>query len=130
MAVLNKYRGRHITTGEWLYGSLYNDGGEEYILPAYPGSAIDYEDFQVDPNTVGVFTEHLDSAGNEVYQGDILRFPAGFWPEMKGYVVFEDDALWVKSLRSDRNYTLKWFLAGGNNQTATVVIGNVHDKKV
>ena len=28
-----KFRGKHIETGEWLYGSHYDDGGEQYILP-------------------------------------------------------------------------------------------------
>ena len=47
----------------WLYGSLYDDDGEMYILPNFPGSAIDYEDYQVDPITVGEYLGRDDADG-------------------------------------------------------------------
>ena len=66
------FRGKDIETGKWLFGSHYDDGGEEYILPNYPGSAVDYEDYQVDPNTSGQFIGRNDGEGNRIYNGDII----------------------------------------------------------
>lgn len=68
-----KFRGRHITSGEWLYGSHYDDGGEEYILPNNVLDIDNYEMFQVDGNTVCQFTGIKDAHNRDIYEGDIVK---------------------------------------------------------
>jgi hypothetical protein len=72
-----KWRGKRIGKDEWLTGSLYNDGGEYYILPPFPGSAIDYEDYQVDQNTLGIWIGRKDKYGRQIYTGDLLQNEKG-----------------------------------------------------
>jgi len=76
MAVLRDYefRGKKIGTGEWLYGNLFNDGAEDYIIPKTLFGMDDLEDCQVDLNTIGEWTCLRDKEGTKVYEGDIVEY--------------------------------------------------------
>lgn len=107
-----KFRGRDITTGEWVYGSLVNNlwvYASNHSLAGKPvceiissGECYDYEDMQdkelnrtVHPDSVGQFTGH-QIKGADLYESDIVRIEEnldGVDPEdrMTWYVV-----TWIK----------------------------------
>jgi hypothetical protein len=87
-----KYRGKKVDTGEWLQGSLINnvfkksDTGKYccYIIPdddgfEYCGAdcwteiAEFFDDFEVIPETVGMWTQEKDMENTEIYLGDRLK---------------------------------------------------------
>ena len=67
------WRGKKLGKDEWLVGSLYDDGGELYIITLYPGSDHDYEDYQINPNTLGLYIGRNDKYRLPIYTGDLLQ---------------------------------------------------------
>lgn len=121
---INEYRGKHIITGEWLKGSLYNDGGEEYILPNIPGSALDYEDYQVNPNTVGQLTGVLDVKGNKIFKGDILKVTDIYEPQYCQVMWCEESAHFYVDYGRNEHVMLGFVT---RNSRTIEIVGNIYD---
>ena len=68
-----EFRGKSLTTHEWLFGSHFTDGSEDYIIPQNLMGINDYENYQVDQNTVGQFTGYGDANNVRIYEGDVLH---------------------------------------------------------
>lgn len=65
------YRGKCIGNGQWLIGTLIKAFGDFYI---YPSDAKDsYDNYQVDPATIGQYTGINDMYGNRIFEGDIIK---------------------------------------------------------
>lgn len=68
------FRGKRLDSGEWAYGSLVvrqkDDGSKKYFISGFEPFSKAAE---VQGETVGEFAGFLDTAGNAVFEGDIVK---------------------------------------------------------
>ena len=123
-----KYRGKEIETGEWKYGYYgYKELTDEHfiIIPefdTYTGRLPQYfNDYIVNPKTVGQYTGFKDEKGVDICEGDIDKYSQAqisFLEEEGGYCLTRFDEKGRVYSRTRINT---------HNQNLINVIGNIHD---
>jgi len=112
------FRGKHIDNGEWVYGwyCMYPFGRwpcKHAIIPSQDAVDGEHKFVEVDPGTVGQFTELSDKNGKKIFEGDIIR-----WDEKEWGKPFSEVITWDYGLFSLRKSDWKEFCE---------VVGNIHD---
>lgn len=119
------YRGKHKDTGNWVEGylsettfySVYDKFVSFVVCKKVRGVTIYYD---LDPNTIGRYTEYTDQQGVKIFEGDIVAKTIG--RATTYYTVSWNVDHWIIISNCEGVYDL-------NRATAKniVVVGNIYD---
>lgn len=127
-----KFRGRNVKHG-WLTGYYFVNRGVHFIVEDGIADPLNtWEDYAVDPDTVGQYTGLEDRNGREIYEGDILMC-IGQRGDNKGHkyyrmVLFENGSFCMNVRYYRINSPLcNHIVTIVNKELDWEVIGNIHD---
>ena len=110
-----KFRGKTITTNEWVYGYFYVKEDIAYIYNKKPYEAI--------PETVGQYVGLLDKQNKEIFEGDIIKIEGD-----KAMIVGWSNKFASFVLNRDGWAFSHWF-GESCNPIDCEIVGNIYENK-
>ena len=136
-----KFRGKSLSTGEWVYGYYFVDVQETDDRMCYETLHLiqtpygdHYQAIEVDPKTVGQYTNYDDMNGKEIYDSDIIQIKmrkkyghqqegtAIYGKVEYGEIYIKDNTLYQFSTFHIKNTSIPYVI-----KMEGEIIGNSHD---
>lgn len=119
------YRGKNVSTGEWVYGYLYIRHDGECEIGSYNKEYnIERWTTVVAPATVGQGTGLTDKNGKRIFEGDVVSGLFLYALPINGVCAFQNGAF---GLEWERGEAKEFTAFTSMCNVEFEVIGNVHD---
>lgn len=113
-----KFRGFNRKNNQWLTGFYLQNRGAHFVCSDEFAQGKLWDDYEVNPETVGQYTGLNDKNGKEIYEGDIITHGS---KRILYTVVWNDTGLTAKQNGSSSYAGLTYW------QPNIEVLGNIHD---
>ena len=135
------FRGKRTINGDWVYGDFVHGNERKSLRDSifvYDSETQSFNDYEINPSTLGQYTGLTDKNGKRIFEGDILHIAknadglGGYYQPPLDYhvnvVVKWDLCAWMwETLCDDKRY-ISFPDAWCHYECE--VIGNIHDNKL